>query len=68
MKDSYKCGLIKDNLVNMARDEYYRARVVGASTKSFNLDENALMLLHAYYSGEITEQEIQERYDISENK
>ena len=68
MKDSYKCGLIEDNLINMASDEYYLARVVGAGTKSFNLDVNALMLLHAYYNGNITDEGIQEVYYKTKNK
>lgn len=62
MKDTYKIGIIENHFIHMGNDEYYLVRVVGAKEKSFNLDEKALMLLHAYYSGKISDEEINHMY------
>lgn len=62
MKDTYKCDIINNHFIHMGSDEYYGVRVKGDKEKSFNLDEKALMMLYAYYSGGISDEEINHMY------
>ena len=51
MIDEYKVKILKQNLANMYKDEYYIVRVKGDDTKAINLDAGAIVLLIRYYQG-----------------
>lgn len=62
MVDIYKCKILENHFVNIENDEYYFAQVRGGTEKNISLDERALMLLHAYYAGKISDEEIEQMY------
>lgn len=51
MIDEYKVKVLKDNIVEMAKDEFYKVRLKGEKGKAINLDAGAIMLLISYYQG-----------------
>ena len=58
MIDPYKSIIIQDHIREMADNEHYQVRLKSNSGKTINLDENALLLLYAYYNGKISDDEI----------
>ncbi len=50
-KDPYKVNQIDKHLEASSSDEYYNPQLTGAGAKPINLDDNALKILKAYYSG-----------------
>lgn len=63
MKDLYKVNVIKEAMEKAEAGEYYLVRLKGDDGKAVNLDKNALRLLIAYYSGNITETDVKKFYE-----
>lgn len=59
MKDLYKVNVIKSAMERAELNEYYLVRLRGDYGNAINLDNVALRLLIAYYSGNITEDELE---------
>lgn len=63
----YRAEVIARCIQHSRKDEHFHVRVTsGGKCLPINLDEDALRLLYAYYSGEISHREIQSLYKAAE--